>query len=265
MYRLCENCPKLETFLISIGNGVITLRNIFLFKPKTSPFHLFSGEHLVTIGIIIAVCILLFVFRNQLRHPQTKRVWCYSIAFLLFATYAFYHFGLVFQHTWTVKKDLPLQLSDLVVILAIVMLLSNNYKLFQFMYFTGVSSSIQAIITPDLGRYSFPHFRYIEFFVVHGGVVVACLLLVVACKYRPTIRALWVSVLIVNLYAACVLFIDKWLGSNYLYLMKKPSHASLLDYLGPWPWYILSMELVMIVSFYLLFLPFWIGRKIEQP
>jgi hypothetical integral membrane protein (TIGR02206 family) len=171
------------------------------------------------------------------------------------------HLWLINENAWSIRRDLPLQLSDLVVILAIVMLLTSSYKIFQFMYFAGIGSSIQAILTPDLGKFSFPHFRYIEFFVAHGGVVLACLFMVVAFNYRPTIRSMWVTILIVNLYAACVFFLNKFLGANYLYIMKKPGTASLLDYLGPWPWYLLSMELVMILSFYILYIPFRIKRK----
>lgn len=212
----------------------------------------------------MVLSVLLFVFRKQIQEQGKKRVFRFSLAFLLFATYAFFHLWLVYEkNAWSIKKDLPLHLSDLAVILAPLMLLTNSYRLFQFMYFTGLGGSIQAIVTPDLVQYSFPHFRYISFFVLHGGVVLACLFMVVSYKYRPTIRSMWVTVLIINLYAACVFFLNKWLGSNYLYLMKKPGNASLLDYLGPWPWYLLSLELVMIVSFYLLYSPFWLKREIE--
>jgi hypothetical integral membrane protein (TIGR02206 family) len=244
-------------------NGGINLQTYFQMNTKTAPFRLFSGEHLMTIGIILLLCVLLFVYSERLQEQRKQRIFRYSMAFLLLATYAFYNLWLIHEKAWSPKTALPLQLSDLVVLLAIVMLLMNSYRLFQFMYFAGLGSSIQAILTPDLGQYSFPHFRYIEFFVLHGGVVLACLFMVVACRYRPTIHSIWVTVLVVNLYAVCVFFFNKWLGSNYLYLMKKPESASLLDYLGPWPWYLLSMEVVMIASFYLLYSPFWIKRKIK--
>ena len=40
---------------------------------------------------------------------------------------------------------------------------------------------------------------------------------------------------------------------------------SLLDFLGPWPWYLLSLELIALVSFFLLDLPWrlliWFRKK----
>ncbi|WP_088011336.1 TIGR02206 family membrane protein [Gottfriedia acidiceleris] len=240
------------------------MERFFQFHSKLGPFRLFSLNHLLTIGIILILVVLLFVFRKQIQESRKKRLLRFSLAFLLFANESLFHIWLVYKNAWSLKTGLPLELSDITVILAIIMLVTNSYRVFQFMYFAGLASSIQAILTPDLGHYSFPHFRYFEFFVSHGGVVLACLIMVVASKYRPTIPSLWVTVLIVNLYAACVFFINKSLKANFMYLMKKPENASLLDYLGPWPWYLLSAELVMIVSFYILYSPFWLKRKIEK-
>lgn len=137
----------------------------------------------------------------------------------------------------------------------------KSKKLFAFLYFAGLGSAIQAMATPDLGAYTFPHFRYIVFFVSHGCVFLACLFMASAEKYRPSVLALWVSVLIVNLYGACVFFIDRVLHANYLYLMKKPKTVSLLNVFGPWPWYLLSMEAAVILSFFILYIPFWLLKK----
>ncbi|PGL73124.1 TIGR02206 family membrane protein [Bacillus sp. AFS055030] len=240
------------------------MERFFQFHSKLGAFRLFSKDHLLTIGILLILCVLLFVFRKQIQRSWKKRLFRFSVAFLLLASEILYHIWLVYENAWSLKNGLPLELSDLTVILGIIMLLTNSYRMFQFMYFAGLASSIQAIMTPDLGHYSFLHFRYFEFFVSHGGVVLACLVMVVASKFRPTIPSMWVTVLIVNLYAACVFFINKALNSNFMYLMKKPENASILDYLGPWPWYLLSAEIVMIVTFYILYSPFWIKRKIER-
>lgn len=238
------------------------MKEYFRFHSKLGLFHPFSAAHLITLAIILVLCILLFVYRKKLKTSGKRTMFRYSLASILLAALVLYHLWLIYEHAWSVKSALPLQLSDLGVLLAILMLLTKSNKIFQFMYFAGLGSSIQALLTPDLYKFSFPHFRYIQFFVLHGGVVLACLFMVAVFNCRPTMPSLWITVLIVNLYAVCVFFLNKLLSSNYLYIMKKPRMASLLNYLGPWPWYLISVEFVMILSFYLLYSPFWIKRKI---
>ena len=38
--------------------------------------------------------------------------------------------------------------------------------------------------------------------------------------------------------------------SNYFWLMNKPPAGSLLDLMGPWPWYIFVGEFVALIHFY---------------
>jgi hypothetical integral membrane protein (TIGR02206 family) len=47
------------------------------------------------------------------------------------------------------------------------------------------------------------------------------------------------------------------LDANYFYLNHKPESASVLDYLGDWPYYIITVQLVIIPLFMLIYLPFY--------
>ncbi|MBY8913079.1 TIGR02206 family membrane protein [Bacillus sp. YC2] len=235
------------------------MQTYFQMNPKTEPFQLFSKEHICTLLIIGLLGACVIIFRRKL--DQRDRFIRYVLLFLLAASQISYHIWLLYFHDWSLRTSLPLQLSDISVYLAMLLLITKSRKLFAFLYFAGLGSAIQAVATPDLGAYSFPHFRYIVFFVSHGGVFLTCLFMAAARRYKPTVRALWASVLIVNIYGACVFFIDHLLNANYLYLMKKPKTSSLLDVLGPWPWYLLSMEAAVIVSFFILYIPFWVQKK----
>ncbi|AIW30904.1 MULTISPECIES: YwaF family protein [Bacillus] len=237
------------------------MQKYFQLKSETGAFHLFSKEHIFTLLIIGLLGAGVIVFRKKLNYGRPNRVFRYVLFILLAVSQISYHIWLLCHHAWSLKTALPLQLSDLSVYLAMLMVMTKSKKLFAFLYFAGLGSAVQAMATPDLGAYSFPHFRYIVFFVSHGCVFLTCLFMAASERYRPSARGLWVSVLIVNLYGACVFFIDRVLNANYLYLMKKPKTASLLNVFGPWPWYLLSMEAAVILSFFILYIPFWLLRK----
>lgn len=59
-----------------------------------------------------------------------------------------------------------------------------------------------------------------------------------------------------NIFALLVTPINLYLGSNYLFLMAKPAVKTIYDYLGPWPYYILSIEVAMIGVFGLILIVF---------
>ncbi|WP_353948589.1 TIGR02206 family membrane protein [Sporolactobacillus sp. Y61] len=220
-------------------------------------FDLFSVEHVATLGIagLLIICLCLLTLRIR-KSQGSSAVRIVLAAILLLTEISFQIWTLSFGK-WSLQSSLPIELSDLAVILAAVMLISGSRRLFYFLYFAGIGSSLQALLTPDLGAYTFPHFRYIEFFTAHAGMIAACLLLILIKGYRPVYRWIWITFFLVNVYGIIIFFFNRMTGANYLYLMHKPS-ASLLDFLGPWPWYLLSMEGVMLLVFHILYIPFLI-------
>ena len=61
----------------------------------------------------------------------------------------------------------------------------------------------------------------------------------------PTWRSYRFVLALTTLWAAAIIVLNAVLGSNYGYLNAKPVTHSLLDILGPWPWYVM-VEAVLI-------------------
>ena len=61
---------------------------------------------------------------------------------------------------------------------------------------------------------------------------------------------------VANIYMVVVFFINSGLGSNYLFINRKPDTASIIDMLPAWPGYIPFLEMIGIFEFTLLYMPF---------
>ena len=79
--------------------------------------------------------------------------------------------------------------------------------------------------------------------------------------WKVTIRDFWNAIIVVNAYLLFTGIINYMIGSNYFYTHHKPPPPTLLDVLGPWPWYILAVDGLAVVLFLLAGLPFWVGKK----
>jgi len=68
-----------------------------------------------------------------------------------------------------------------------------------------------------------------------------------------------------SLVALVILGFNYLLETNYLSMMAKPTQASNLDVLGPWPWNLLPLSGITPIAMVLCYLPFarklpWRGR-----
>jgi len=159
-----------------------------------------------------------------------------------------------------VALSLPLQLCDVAIFIAAAALWTRQQLLVEVTYFWGLAGTIQALLTPDLPQH-FPSYPYFQYYIAHGGVVAAALVLVVGLGQRPRRWAVARVAGLTVAYAALVGLVDAVTGADYMYLRSKPPTATLLDVLGPWPWYILSASVIAAFLFAILDAPFRLRER----
>lgn len=81
---------------------------------------------------------------------------------------------------------------------------------------------------------------------------------------RPKFKSVFKSFLALQLYMLLMFGINYALGGNYSYLNEKPKSASLLDYLGDWPMYLLVVELIILPYFLIIYLPFYMAKRFKK-
>jgi hypothetical integral membrane protein (TIGR02206 family) len=216
---------------------------------------LFSVPHLAALGIVLLICFLLYLFRNRFA-PRQRMFFRWCVAILLVANELFYHAWNAYYGLWTVQETLPLNICSVLVFASAIMLAARSYTLYEFCYFLGIGAASQALINPDLGAIQYPHVLFFQTSLSHGLVVIGAVYMTAVEKFRPYPKSLLKVTVGMNLYLLIIARINPLLGGNYLFLAHKPGTPSLIDWLGPWPWYILGMEAVGAAIAGLLYLPF---------
>ena len=223
---------------------------------------LFGPSHLAVLGVIAGTAAALVVW-GRLGSEQTRRNIAIGLvaALVLNKVAVYWTIFSIERQGW--QDSLPMHMCDWAAVAAIVALLWRGQVAYQMAYFWGLAGTLQATITPDL-KYEFPDIRFLTFFISHGGTLVAVAFLTLGLKMRPWPVSLLRIVLWSNVYLVAAGMVDWLLDENYGYLRAKPHHASLLDHLGPWPWYILSLEAAAVISFLIYYLPFFVADKVRK-
>ncbi|GAB4579793.1 MAG: TIGR02206 family membrane protein [Anaerolineales bacterium] len=238
----------------------------FAYDYPGEPFILFGKAHLFSIVIVGLVILWIIWFRNH-STPKSRARARYILAAILLVNEIGWHAWHLAWGRWNIQEMLPLHMCSVMVWTSILMLYTRNGKLQEFAYFLGIGGATQALLTPDAGIYGFPHFRFFQTMIAHGGIVIAALYMTLVEGFRPTLKSVKNVIIWTNVYMVIVFIINQLIGSNYMFIAHKPETASLIDLLGPWPWYILAMEAIGLVLVFILYLPYaykdWATQRIQ--
>ncbi len=224
-----------------------------MFKP-------FSSEHLISVAIgFVVVAALLLMAGSGPRGREIVRklliLWCFCSIPLSLLAWA------LWDGPKSLDNFLPLHLCDIATVTAGFALLTRRPLLGAMTYFWGLAATTQALLTPAISM-GFPHFPFVMFFVQHFAIVATALYLPFIDGWRPR-QPVWRAMLEIFgwsvAYHACALMVNTLLGTNFGFASRPPDNPSLIDHLGPWPWYLLWMQVIALMLFFLLALP-WSRR-----
>jgi len=215
-------------------------------------FRLFGFLHLSILAAIVAIAFGLSTLAR--RDRATARVMRVGLGVLLMLNELIWYVYRYHTEGMRFPFGLPLQLCDFTVWLTAIAAVSSSPLIYECAYFMGVAGAGMALITPDLWA---PLLSYptLYFFLSHGLEVMTLLVLLWAGLERPRRGSVWRAFAALNIYTVAVSAFNWLFTTNYMYLRVKPKNASPLDYLGPWPLYILSGEVLALALFWLLWWP----------
>jgi hypothetical integral membrane protein (TIGR02206 family) len=155
------------------------------------------------------------------------------------------------QGEWTAQSSLPLNLCSLSALLSGLVLLWRWQRVYEVLLYWGLSGATYSLITPEM-TLGYSHWNLVDYYVSHAGIIFSALYLSLVCGMRPG-RGSWRKVFFFTQFVALAVgIVDKLIGANYMYLMQKPAVPNPF-FTGDWPWYILVLEVALLLHFYVIY------------
>lgn len=145
-------------------------------------------------------------------------------------------------------EDLPLNPCNWLAFVALAYSYTRKVWMWHVLYFFVWVFTFNAVITPALNE-GFPHYNYCKFWISHTGLVMFVIHLLVLGMPRIMFKDLLKSYGYLQIFTLIAISVNYLVVStgreaNYFFLMHKPETASILDILGPWPWYIIQGDVI---------------------
>lgn len=226
-------------------------------SPIPRPFHPFTPEHYLTValGFTVVAIILLTGRKGGWPRDFTRRL-------LVVLTLSSYPLSLAAWATLSAPKALdnylPFHLCDIATFTSAAALLTGRRLACALTYYWGLAATLQALLTPAI-TVGFPNLPFVMFFIQHFAIVATALYLPLVQGWRPSSpwwRTPWQVYRWSVAYLLFALAINSLLKTNFAFALHPPENPSLIDHLGPWPYYLASMLAIALLLFSLLTLPF---------
>jgi len=231
-----------------------------LYSFTNDSFEAFTMEHFLPIIVGVFFAWTCVVIANRLLDTKQQTLLGTFLASLPFFCIIGRMTYLLLDGSFDVALDMPFFMCRFMALVLPFVIYTRNRFMLGILYFWVLAGTINAVITPDL-LFNFGHWEYIVYFVYHLGLIIAMIYATLVFKFEITWRDYWNAVLGVIVFTVFSAAVNFMLKANYNYLSEKPEVASILDVMGPWPWYIGVVYVLMFFLFFIAFLPFLFKQR----
>jgi hypothetical integral membrane protein (TIGR02206 family) len=204
---------------------------------------------LVTL-LVIALIVLLPKYIKPLQH----KMYGLSIGLIMLANTIGENIYNYVNGYWNLQQNLPIHLCSISSILCVVVMFNYKQRLAECVYYWGLAGGIQSLLTPEF-TVGMEGFNFIGYYISHGGLILVVMYMIVHLDFKPRSKS-WLHIFgYTQLVALSAVIINYLVGSNYLFLAEKPIVKNPL-LIGDWPYYIIVLEFVAVLHFWVLYLPF---------
>ncbi|WP_048832663.1 TIGR02206 family membrane protein [Nocardia cyriacigeorgica] len=225
-------------------------------------FSAYGLSHLVVLAVFLVGAVVVVVIGRRGRGGDAPGGFSRAFGVVTLGIYSVVLGATMFPPT--VGQSVPLRLTDLATVVAGVALVTQWGWAYALTYYWCLTLSTQALVSPALESQDFPHYEFLGFWAIHLLVVWAAIYLTWGVGMRPDWGSYRIAVGATVVWVAVTFVFNTLADTNYGFVNRKPSTPSLLDVLGPWPWYLGTVAVILLAVWALMTWPWVRGRELQK-
>jgi hypothetical integral membrane protein (TIGR02206 family) len=222
-------------------------------------FEPFSVVHYLLFLFIITGSILIFVFRERLRHSPYERRIAIGIATFAFLWEIALYTWKIANGLWTWDGGLPLGLCGMTLYIAIFAMYFKRYQLFEIGYY-WTWGAIASVLFPDI-PFSYDRFRFYQFMFGHMLFFFMFLYMIFVYQWYPTWRSFKKSVIALSIITAIFTLVSNITDTNLMFMKESEGTPLSMFEGGPYALYVLGVVGLALVVMFVWHIPWIIYDK----
>lgn len=192
----------------------------------------FTWQHGILIILGILSVVLTMKYGKKIHAMQNEGKLKIGFAIWLLFLEFIYH-----MHYWTHGMfSVPLHICSFGVMFSITLLLTDNKKVFEILFFLGIFGGLLALFIPNSLGYTYYNMRYYHFILLHMSIAIVPIYYYKAYEYRVTYKSVLKTIAFVFALLPLVMYVNTIKGKNYMFIGEKPEILS--SVLPAYPYYI---------------------------
>ena len=224
-------------------------------------FDMYTPMHLLMLGIFVLLVVLFFVYKNKIYNSKYEKEIRYGFSGFLILLQLY----MIVSDAIAGKIYIPFHLCTISLILTIILLFTNNKKIFTLVFFTGIIGGIVTFAIPELAHNGYNRFRFYEFIIAHTAIILVPIYYLTNHKFKITKKGFLFTMISVNVVGFLMLPVNMLLRAvydpeaNYMFSYGPPKDVEAV--FGTFPLHFLSFEFVLLVTFGILY---FIAQKYQK-
>ena len=230
---------------------------------ESIPFVFLGASHVFSIILFLVLALSIPYLAKKNLNENQQLFLGKIIGVLVLIGYLSWVILEILAGSFNLKLHLPFHLCRTANVLIFIVLFFRSFLAYEIVFFWGLTV-IHAVITPDITQ-GFPHYHFVRYWLTHQLMIIGIIYATFVYDIRPHKKSIYKSFVALLLFFLITIPVNLLLDANYFWICGKPPVGTVLDYFGPWPWYLVVATLLALIHFYFFYyLINFISSKISK-